>query len=87
MNTQTSAGRKAPGRPKGAVTLSGMSLEFALRVASGATPGQALREVGYSSNIKPHRLLRRPHIAEAIRVFKLLAPEIRRAILGSQVRV
>jgi hypothetical protein len=76
--------KRKPGRPRGTYELRGMSLRFALLVASGARASRALREAGYGASIKPHRLLNKRHIAAAIETFRLLTPEARQAILGSQ---
>ena len=73
---------KKAGRPKGAVKLAGQSLRFALLCAEGLSPGVAVRQAGY--RVKPGALIRKPHIAEAIRVLRLLDAELRR-IIGSSL--
>ena len=69
------------GRPKGTVKLDGQSLRFALFCAEGMRPGLAVKKAGY--RVKPGALMRKPHIAEAIRVLRLLDAELRRIIGAS----
>ena len=68
--------RRDRGRP---IRLDGMQLGFVLNVADGLPPAEAARAAGYVA-WQGGRLLSKPHVADAVRVMKILDPMIRSVI-------